>query len=365
MAIAITSWATVSAAGIGAETLAAACRDGATRPAEGAAAAFPGASVPDAQVASVPGLDVGEILGTRKGTRVFDRTTALAIAAAHLALQGVGAENHAATGLVLGSMCGSPQSLLDFMAATYEAKPPHLVSPEAFPRAVMNYAAGQCATWFGLKGPNATLAGANTVGLACLEYAARLVGRGTPRMLAGAVQEATPASLWLACHRSAGRGHAVAPQAEGAAMFLLEDVAADRIPGSRDGAILAACRTVTVPHADFEARVAGVVDCIARSLAAAALGPDAIDRVVVQACGIPAVDEVETAAVAEVFGRGPADCMQSGRILGGDSAAAAAALQVACLLGGWRDGLDGDAAHGCVVTVDHGGTVGCAILRRS
>ena len=154
--------------------------------------------VADDEASIVPDFDARAVLG-RKGTRSMDRVTALAVTATGRLLagdrsprtgpdaarpastltsgsaltsgSGLAAGSAArdagfGTGLVLGTSIGSAQSMMDFTRSSLVAEKPFYVDPAQMPNAVMNCAAGQCAIWYQIKGPNATIAGGrNPVGL--------------------------------------------------------------------------------------------------------------------------------------------------------------------------------------------------------
>ncbi|MCP5877146.1 hypothetical protein NL390_32295, partial [Klebsiella pneumoniae] len=69
------------------------------------------------------------------------------------------------TALVLGTTTGSAESMMNFTRSSLEAEKPFYVDPALMPNAVMNCAAGQCAIWHQLKGPNTTIAGGRAAGL--------------------------------------------------------------------------------------------------------------------------------------------------------------------------------------------------------
>ncbi len=162
-------------------------------------------SGPDELACLVPDFDVRKVLG-KKGTRSMDRVTGLAVTAVRELLRGEPGQDGAFTpdegaALVLGTTTGSAQSMMDLTRDTWVNEAPYHVDPAKFPNTVMNCAAGQCAIWYGLKGPNTTVAAGRASGLLALNYARRLLTSGRAHtVLCGAAEEYSPARSWLERH---------------------------------------------------------------------------------------------------------------------------------------------------------------------
>ncbi len=218
----ITGWSAVSPYGLATETFAAAVR--ARRTAMG----WADPAGPAGMTAHlVPGFDQRAVLGKR-GTKGMDRLTGLAVTAVgQLPAATAPASSPRGTALVLGTSSGSAKSMMDFTRSSLTAERPFDVDPAAIPSVVMNCAAGQCAIWHGLTGPNATIAGGRIAGLLGLAYARRLFRAGQAEtVLCGAAEEYSAARSWLEFHA----GHGVRALGEGAAMLRLE-------PGRASGAL--------------------------------------------------------------------------------------------------------------------------------
>jgi 3-oxoacyl-[acyl-carrier-protein] synthase II len=202
----ITAWSAVSPYGMDASSFATAVR--ARRPA--VRWADP-AGPPGTAASLVPGFDQREALG-RKGTKGMDRVTGLAITA----VGAIGGAHDRDTALVLGTTGGSVRSAMNFTRASLTAERPFDVDPAVIPSVVMNCAAGHCAIWHGLTGPNATIAGGRAAGLLGLAYARRLLrARRASTVLCGAAEEYSAERSWLTRHDTRVVG-------EGAAMLRLE-----------------------------------------------------------------------------------------------------------------------------------------------
>ncbi|WP_423834090.1 beta-ketoacyl synthase N-terminal-like domain-containing protein [Streptomyces manipurensis] len=346
----ITAWSAISPFGFGADAF----RDGLRG---GAPAAAPSSGpAPDTCGRRVPGFDARTVLG-KKGTRSMDRVTALAVAGVGELVDppdAVGTPaGGPAPGLVLGTT-GSVQSTMDFTRSSLDGDRPFYVDPARFPNTVMNCAAGQCAIWHGLKGPNATIAGGRAAGLLALNYARRLQAGGRAGTLfCGGAEEYSDARARLHHH---GRGGAPdgTVLGEGAAILRLEP--AGSAAAERHGLAEVVALEFGV-HEDVGEIPATLLRCVRRALERAGARPADVALV---APG--ALDGPEQASLSELFGaRLPAEVDCAGLI--GDQAAAAAAFQVLAVLVRAEEDplLAGRLA--LVTAVDHDGTLGCALLR--
>ncbi|MFD3875218.1 beta-ketoacyl synthase N-terminal-like domain-containing protein [Streptomyces sp. NPDC058623] len=355
----ITAWSVVSPYGLESSDFAAGLAAGRS------AAAVLDRTVWDGPVDTaclVPGFSSKDVLG-RKGTRSMDRVTGLAVAAVGRLLQdpageripGVGDD----AGLVLGTNTGSAQSMMDFTRDSLVQEKPFYVDPMRFPNTVMNCAAGQCAIWHKLKGPNTTVAGGRASGLLALNYALRLQKSGHTRtVLCGAVEEFSPARAWLEVHtRQPDEADGVL--GEGAAVLLLESAPAAAEHG-RPGLAEVLALEFGVFHTDDE--VAPVLaDSVERALERSGVRVDEIGLVAdSQAYGVRGT--AERAALEKVFGVLRPERVPSTELIG-DTHAASASFQIAALLATaeGRDDLAGSV--GLITSVDRDGVVGCAVLR--
>jgi 3-oxoacyl-[acyl-carrier-protein] synthase II len=218
----VTDWSVISAAG----------RDPADVKALSAAAgswtSTAGSDVagPLETVCLVKDFDVRAELG-RKGTRTFDRATALAVTTiGRLAPRVFGTQDDppgTGTGLLIGTSIGSVQSTMDFTRDALTGDRPFLVDPARFPNTVMNFTAGQCAIWHGLRGPNATLTAGRSTGVHAIRYASRWLRLGhAKRVIVAATEEMSPQRAWLESHAGADRD---VPLGEACAALVLESAA--------------------------------------------------------------------------------------------------------------------------------------------
>ncbi|WP_206794695.1 beta-ketoacyl synthase N-terminal-like domain-containing protein [Amycolatopsis sp. MtRt-6] len=282
------------------------------------------------QAALVPGFDARELLG-RKGTRSMDRLIGLAVwAVGHLTADRP-AERGDRSGLVLGTM-GSLQSTMDFSRSSFTEAKPYFVDAARMPNSIMNSAAGQCAIWHSLTGPNVTLAAGRPAGLSALACALRLLRAGrASNVLVGAVEEYSDTRSWIESHSAVD---SVADSVggvlgEGCVMLRVEPAGAH--PALAE--VLAVRSRVALPG-DLEGTLASCVDD-----ALAGAGVSADDVAIEFWSGVP----------------GRADPVAD---LIGDTGAATAMFQVAGVLATGEPG-----AVAVVGSADRDGAVVCAVLR--
>ncbi|MFI1869768.1 beta-ketoacyl synthase N-terminal-like domain-containing protein [Streptomyces jumonjinensis] len=347
----VMAWSAVSPFGIGADPFGSGVRAGVP------AQAGPGAG--GGLVRSVPDFDARALLG-RKGTRSMDRVTALAVTAVGRLL-GPDAWRPPAPGgpvaLVLGTTMGSARSTMDFTRDSITGDRPHLVDPARFPNTVMNCAAGLSAIRYGLKGPNATVAGGRAAGLLALNYARRLQRGGRAHtVLCGGAEEYSAARGWLRRHALGPDGDGT-PAGEGCAVLHLEPSHAPE--AGEHGLAEVAALEFGVAAGPGEVRSV-LASCLRRALAS---GPFAPSDVWAAATGGPAeAGDPERAAVADVLGRTPPVRISCADLVG-DTSAAAATLQIAAVLSTARRTPAAVGRTALVTSADRDGTVGCALLR--
>jgi 3-oxoacyl-[acyl-carrier-protein] synthase II len=338
----ITSWSVVSPFGFGVKSYVdgLVSGDDTARPVGG-----DGPALPDAQACTVPGLDPAAILDG-KGVRHLDRASQLALATLS-DLVDHDLDTGERAGLVLGTALGSVQTEMDHMRASLRGRRPHLLDPKTLAGGTMNCPAAQCAIRFGITGPNTTIAGGRAAGLHALDYAGRLLAAGRAgRVIAGAVEEYTPARAWLTHHACSRRMERLG---EGGVLFRLEP------PGAREP--LAHVLAVS-------GRVALGCDLPG---AVAACAQDLLDRTGVAPGDVWAALDTggsvrERAAVAGLVGP---DALT--RIPGadgiGDTGAASAAFAVASALGLATRWPEAAGRHVLVMATDPNGAVSGALLR--
>jgi 3-oxoacyl-[acyl-carrier-protein] synthase II len=349
--LAVTGWGALCSAGIGQDALAAAFGE---RPQWTSVDGLFDEPLPSATAATVPGFNARKQLG-RKGTLFFDRATGLALAACGQALADSGLavddDTRERIGVTLGTTAGSLRSSCDYSRETLVQDPPYMVNPALFPNTVMNCAAGQAAIWFGLKGVNTTVAAGQVAFLNVLKYAANMLHNDyADAVLAGAVEEYTPASAWLAHHGS----DAVA--GEGAAVFVVEPAHRARAAGRP---VSAEVLGIAVGFGPEPAALAG---CVRRALDSAGADPREVTLVATGAPAGSGDDDVQRQAVRSVLGAADRDELRVKELFG-ECQSAAAALQTAGVLAAHRDDPARDGGLALVTARTPEGGVGAAVLR--
>jgi 3-oxoacyl-[acyl-carrier-protein] synthase II len=296
----------------------------------------------------VPDFSPREALG-RKGTRSMDRVTGFAVSTVGMLLAEAGT-GPGETGLILGTTTGSAESMMEFTRSALEGELPYHVDPARFPNTVMNCAAGQCAIWHDLKGPNTTLAGGYAIGLHALTVARRLLATGrAQRVLCGGVEEFSAARTALESHATG----AAAPLGEGCVVHFVEEMH----HVSPDRRVLAEVLTVeTGVAAD------GDLGSALRSRVGRALSEvDAGDVWAVAPCGARGVPGLREAEVLDALLPDVTRIPVAERF--GDLSAASGAFQLAAVLAAAEHDPTAAGKVAVVTAVEHTGAVACGLLR--
>jgi 3-oxoacyl-[acyl-carrier-protein] synthase II len=322
-------------------------------------------AVTPSEVGFIEEFHAASFLGT-KGTRFFDRTTSLVVAACGMALQSGGLtitdENRGRVGVAVGTSTGSIKSMCDFIQDTLVQERPYLVNPVLFPNTVINCAAGQAAIWHGLKGVNATLSGGELSGLMSLRYACMTLRQGyADSILVGSVEELCPQTVHgvhaagLLCENEF--------MGEGCAMFLLEPTDEARRHGRQPMAEVLACEVSLcdepLPGSDFRHQFAA---CIKRALDRAGVTPREVTTVFsgIAASGRLAATELE--AVGMAIGDSPVNVVRITELVG-DCYSANGSMQLAACLTTFRSQPGGTGRRvGLISSVSHTGYAGCAVI---
>lgn len=361
IALAVTGWGVLSPVGTGADEFSAGLNGAAADPAD--VRDLFGEPMPCPAAYAMPAFDVREHLG-RKGTRHLDRSTALAVTTAGLALADadltVGDDDRDEVGVVLGTTLGSLRATAEFDRETLINERPYLVEPVLFPTAVMNCAASRCAIWYGLGGANSTIAGGQAAAVAVLRYGSRLVRRGRARvLLLGAVEELSAQRAWAEHHAYAQERNRL-PLGEAAVVLTAEDAAVVRAAGRHLDAEILAVEAGHFPGAG-RAAAEGLAGRIAAALEAAGCHPREVVAVATGERGVRRLDDVEHAAVGTVLGPDVRRLAVKRRT--GECGSASGMLQIAAVLARHRADPSLDGAVSVVTTYAEDGGVGAVVLR--
>ncbi|MEU2571966.1 beta-ketoacyl synthase N-terminal-like domain-containing protein [Streptomyces anulatus] len=352
----ITAWSAVSPFGIGRSAFAEGMHEGG----ETAVPIDPEQwKVPDERARLVPGFSPREVLG-RKGTRSMDRVTGLAVSAVGALLDDAERNRLVATGergaIVLGTTTGSAQSMMDFTRDSLTGEQPYFVDPAQMPNTVMNCAAGQCAIWHRIQGPNATIAGGRLAGLLALNYARRLLGADRAKaVLCGSAEEYSNERAWLEWHTRGAEEHP-GLLGEGAGMLLLEPA-----EDVEDAHVLA--EVLAVESGVFgDGGLPEVLDaCLRRAMDRAGVDPSQVW--VASPCSAgDSLGEQERAVLIGMFGAGALEPLANTALFG-EASAASVSLQIASVLALAERRTDVAGRVAVITAVERDGGAGCALLR--
>jgi 3-oxoacyl-(acyl-carrier-protein) synthase len=279
--------------------------------------------------------------------RRMDASAQFAIVAVRQAFEDAGyplpAEGTDRAGVVLGTFTAGGHATADFLNA-FMAMGPAGAPALLFNSTVANAAASSAGLELKLRGPNTTVSQKETSGLSALSTAADFVRDGRAEAIAAGGIDAVFESFYRA--HDAFRVYAtdaVRPfdvdrsgfvLGEGGYVLLLEDRASaanrDRRPYATIAGIGASA--AIVPTNAWPRETAAIERTVRLALDDAGVGPEAIDVIYASANGAPGLDEIEAAALQQLFGDRPLVTTVKGA-LGESGAAGAAACVAACLCG--------------------------------
>lgn len=300
--------------------------------------------------AEVKSFQPETILGP-KGLRLLDRTTRLALCAAHEALHQSGLDRDEArrrdAGVVLGSAMGGVASLAEFTTITFRSGP-RATNPALFPNAVANGPASQISIRFGIMGLNSTTSTGFASSLDALDTAALYIAQGhAGAILAGGVEEICE---WT--HTALDEGGLLARATErdqedcrplgarrngtvlgeGAAIIVLESLDHARARGAPILAEYAGGATVTDILADgrFATPALGLTRAVELALQRTGTPSGEIGWVALGANGNPEGDPAEIGALRTALSHaGPKPVVTALKSLMGETLSASGAMRVA------------------------------------
>lgn len=269
--------------------------------------------------------------------RRADRTSLLALAAVRLALDDAGGlppgVEPARTGLVLGSALGNLGETTLFLDRLFARG---AGNPLVFPNLVLNAPLSYASIELGVTGPTAFVTELEASGEAAIDWGTRLVADDEADVcLAGAADELDPVLYEVLADAGALAPDAPRPldaastgtlPGEGAAVLVLEPLAAARARGARVYARVVPQAGATVP-----ARVHGWPHDAARLAEVLRPALTGADAVLAAASGRPDLDAVEAAALACVLGGRPVPVTAPRGAIGDFGAAGALAVAAGAL----------------------------------
>lgn len=258
-----------------------------------------------------------DLLGKR-GLQYLRPSSQFLIGASLLALQKAGLPAEGThpdeLGITVGCNLAGVQSVTDY-DYTAITEGPHCTSPMEAPNTLANAPASHLAIRLKARALNTTIASGQCAGLDALGYAAKVVRDGRARqVVAGGVEELSPAALWLyrnskvlssGCMEEVGRPFDEESTGwlpgEGAAVVVLERKADALARGVRPLAELAGWSSAFAPLQTLEKRSSVLRRVAQQALDAAGLSPESVDVVVAGASGLRAQDQAEALALHDLL----------------------------------------------------------------
>ena len=259
-----------------------------------------------------------------KEMRKFDRNVLFALTAAKEALADADMNGHRyepeRLGVIVGNCIGGFNELMRQHDVLRE-RGPDRVSPTFLANVLVDSASGQLAIELGFRGPNYAVVSACATGSHALGEAAEIVRRGdADAVIAGGTESCIhPLILAGFCSMrglAAGDGDAAKAarpfdarregfvMAEGAAVFVLEELEAARARGARVYAEVLGYGASNDAHHMLQPdpESGGVVSMMRAALDRAGVHPNQVDYINAHGTGTPLGDLAETQAIKEVFG---------------------------------------------------------------
>ncbi|MBW7477299.1 beta-ketoacyl-ACP synthase II [Paenibacillus oenotherae] len=261
----------------------------------------------------------------KKDSRLMDRFSQLAVAAASKALKDAGLNTHdyerpERIGVIVGSGVGGNNTWEEQIIVLHERGVRQL-NPYFIPMMIVNMGSGQVSMFTGAKGPISTTATACASGTNAIGDAFKLIQRGAADVMicGGAEASVSPGGLGGFCALRAlsvrndeperasrpfdiGRNGFV--MGEGSGMLILEEMDHAIARGARIYAEVAGygmsadAYNMTLPAPEGE----GAARCMAEALKDAAMGAEQVQYINAHGTSTPAGDRTETTAIKTVFG---------------------------------------------------------------
>lgn len=305
------------------------------------------------QVAEVRGFEPNVVLEGRP-VQWLDRFAQLGLAAVLEAVRVAGVEwtdeLRERTAVVTGSAAGG-QLTYDQGYIELYSRERQRVHPLSVPRIMMNAAASQIATEFGVHGPTFTVSTACASSNHAIGQAFRMVRSGEVDLALAGGSEA-PFSLgylkaWEAAQaldpetcRPFSRNRKGTILGEGAAMLVLEPLESAVARGAEIlGEIVGFGMSADAEHLT-QPSGGGAVRAMRGALADAGIEPEEVGYVNAHGTGTPLNDRVETAAIHEVWGAGAAGLpVSSTKSMHGHTQGAAGAIEAVATMLALRHGI--------------------------
>lgn len=276
-----------------------------------------GMQVGDCQLVNLLGKRGFQYL--RSGTKFLLGASILAMQEARLA---EGDADPDELGITIGSNLAGFQSMVDY-DYTAITEGPHYTSPMEAPNTLANAPASHLAIRLKARALNTTMASGQCAGLDALGYAAKTVKDGRARqIIAGGVEELSPAALWVYLNSQALSGGRLEDAglpfdaastgwlpSEGAAVVVLERKVDAQARGARSLAELAGWSSAFAPSQAPEKRSSVLARTAKQALHAAGLTANDVDVVIAGASGLHIQDQAEALALHALLAENPHVCV--------------------------------------------------------
>ncbi len=285
---------------------------------------FDPSDLPCQIAAEVPDLDL-DLFIEKKEQKKMDRFIHLGIAAASIAMEDSGLKitdsNSVRVGVIIGAGIGG-LPIIERYARILAEKGPRKVTPFFIPMTIINLVSGQISIRIGAKGPNLSITTACASGTHAIGEAFKLVQSGVSDAIVSGGAEATLTPLGVTgftamkalSRRNDDPEKASRPfdidrdgfvMGEGAGILILEELEHAMNRGAKIYAEIAGygmssdAYHISTPSPNGE----GAARCMQNALKDGGIAPEEVDYINAHGTSTKHGDEVETAAIRNVFGK--------------------------------------------------------------
>jgi 3-oxoacyl-[acyl-carrier-protein] synthase II len=285
---------------------------------------FDPSDLPCQIAAEVPDLDL-DLFIEKKEQKKMDRFIHLGIAAASIAMEDSGLKitdsNSGRVGVIIGAGIGG-LPIIERYAKILAEKGPRRVTPFFIPMTIINLVSGQISIRIGAKGPNLSITTACASGTHAIGEAFKLVQSGVSDAIVSGGAEATLTPLGVAgftamkalSKRNDDPEKASRPfdidrdgfvMGEGAGILILEELEHAMNRSAKIYAEIAGygmssdAYHISTPSPNGE----GAARCMQNALKDGGIAPEEVDYINAHGTSTKHGDEVETAAIRNVFGK--------------------------------------------------------------
>lgn len=260
----------------------------------------------------------------RKEAKRMDRYTQFAVVAAQMAMKDAGLEINEENAERIGTIIGSGIGGIEVLEEQHKRlldKGPNRVTPFLIPMMIANMAAGQVSIYTGAKGPNTSVVTACASATNSLGDAFETIRRGdADAMIAGGAEACiTPLAFAGFCSMKAMSTNNDDPEGasrpfdakrdgfvmgEGSGILILESLESAQARGAKIYAEMVGYGASADAHHITAPAPGGIgaAKAIKMAIDKAGISPEQMDYINAHGTSTPANDELETAAIKQVFG---------------------------------------------------------------